>query len=1046
MMKKRKYGIGFDIGVGSVGFAVLSWTDEEDARIETLGARLFASGETADRKASLSQERRGYRSARRLIRRRKHRKDRVKFFLQKIGLISKEKLKAWQEVNGNQNVLRTRLQGLTEKLTPEEIADTVIHICNHRGYREFYEDENDDKDAGLIKTGLSDFEKCYHAGGYKSVADMLLHDEKFQTETEFTDYHNHKNGERYILIKREYVRDELLAILRRQQQFYPQLNDSNIEFLCDEIIFAQRDFETGPGNPNDEKRKFMGFLDTLGKCMFYKTEDRAFRSTVLADIYSLVNCLSQMSFVDTATGEIVLPEAAAEEIINTALINGGMTESDLKKLLKKYGIEMRKPGKLEVKLPDTVKTLKALKNILEQCGYSYEELIAENQFDLARPSRLQLLCEDLSKNITPQRRKKVLAKAGWNKELQQAMLRKKFGGTASVCKKYMLEAINAFRHGETYGNFQARRLQERAAEQQPQEKHLLLPPLTMKQDEEVTKNIVVFKAINETRKVLNAIIRRYGSPEYINIEVADDLGRSVSERMKLTKMMRDNEKARQKIAEKIIELGLRKEGEVKEGDIARYKLWQEQGGIDLYSGDPIAENAVLSGIYDIDHIVPFSLILDDTLQNKALVNMGANRQGKHQQVPLQYLQGEQKTKFLQNVNLLFKKGKISAKKYKYLLLPNLYNAEVLAEWKSRNINDTRYITRYIVNYLTANLKFANEDKKKHVYAVKGAITSRMRKKWLNKKSWGSVEKDRSNNLHHAADALVIANLTPAYVEIVSDNMKLNKIYREHHKQISFEYNDYLEKAVKKMQKYYGFNEAYARKLLEAKGRIPSIIKNLEREADIRLTDESMEFYQDKDASSFAEKAADFYRDDPQFAAGLQMPLVSYKQNKKFQGKITDDNPVKKAARKNTSLVKLDTLGNENILTASKYYCVELYETADGKNNLRGIRYADLKKQGKKLYLTAENPADYKRHKMYLFANDYIEVINQKGECKFKGFYKSVYAVNENRVYCNEGNTSKSINKTIAAKDIVKKYNIDILGEMGGEVKCSVPFMLLREKK
>lgn len=1046
MMKKRKYGIGFDIGVGSVGFAVLSWTDEEDARIETLGARLFASGETADRKASLSQERRGYRSARRLIRRRKHRKDRVKFFLQKIGLISKEKLQAWQEVNGNQNVLRTRLQGLTEKLTPEEIADTVIHICNHRGYREFYEDENDDKDAGLIKTGLSDFEKCYHAGGYKSVADMLLHDEKFQTETEFTDYHNHKNGEKYILIKREYVRDELLAILRRQQQFYPQLNDSNIEFLCDEIIFAQRDFETGLGNPNDEKRKFMGFLDTLGKCMFYKTEDRAFRSTVLADIYSLVNCLSQMSFVDTATGEIVLPEAAAEEIINTALINGGMTESDLKKLLKKYGIEMRKPGKLEVKLPDTVKTLKALKNILEQCGYSYEELIAENQFDLARPSRLQLLCEDLSKNITPQRRKKVLAKAGWNKELQQAMLRKKFGGTASVCKKYMLEAINAFRHGETYGNFQARRLQERAAEQQPQEKHLLLPPLTMKQDEEVTKNIVVFKAINETRKVLNAIIRRYGSPEYINIEVADDLGRSVSERMKLTKMMRDNEKARQKIAEKIIELGLRKEGEVKEGDIARYKLWQEQGGIDLYSGDPIAENAVLSGIYDIDHIVPFSLILDDTLQNKALVNMGANRQGKHQQVPLQYLQGEQKTKFLQNVNLLFKKGKISAKKYKYLLLPNLYNAEVLAEWKSRNINDTRYITRYIVNYLTANLKFANEDKKKHVYAVKGAITSRMRKKWLNKKSWGSVEKDRSNNLHHAADALVIANLTPAYVEIVSDNMKLNKIYREHHKQISFEYNDYLEKAVKKMQKYYGFNEAYARKLLEAKGRIPSIIKNLEREADIRLTDESMEFYQDKDASSFAEKAADFYRDDPQFAAGLRMPLVSYKQNKKFQGKITDDNPVKKAARKNTSLVKLDTLGNENILTASKYYCVELYETADGKNNLRGIRYADLKKQGKKLYLTAENPADYKRHKMYLFANDYIEVINQKGECKFKGFYKSVFNINENRVYCNEGNTSKSINKTIAAKDIVKKYNIDILGEMGGEMKCSVPFMLLREKK
>lgn len=218
-MMKRKYGIGLDIGVGSVGFAVISRTNDEDARIETLGARLFDSGENSKKTATLSQERRMKRAHRRLLRRRKHRKDRVKFFLQKIGLISKEKLQAWQEINGNQNVLQTRLNGLTEKLAPEEIADCIIHICNHRGYREFYEDENNDKDAGLIKTGLSDFEKCYHDGGYKSVADMLLHDEKFKTETEFTDYHNHKNGERYILIKREYVRENCLPSCTGSRNF-----------------------------------------------------------------------------------------------------------------------------------------------------------------------------------------------------------------------------------------------------------------------------------------------------------------------------------------------------------------------------------------------------------------------------------------------------------------------------------------------------------------------------------------------------------------------------------------------------------------------------------------------------------------------------------------------------------------------------------------------------------------------------------------------------------------------------------------------------------
>lgn len=31
-------------------------------------------------------------------------------------------------------------------------------------------------------------------------------------------------------------------------------------------------------------------------------------------------------------------------------------------------------------------------------------------------------------------------------------------------------------------------------------------------------------------------------------------------------------------------------------------------------------------------------------------------------------------------------------------------------------------------------------------------------------------------------------------------------------------------------------------------------------------------------------------------------------------------------------------------------------------------------------------------------------------------------------------------KTIGKKDVVKKYYVDILGKIGGEIKCSVPFL------
>lgn len=1047
---ERKYGIGLDIGIGSVGYAVISRTNNLDARIEDIGVRLFDSGENIRQKASNAQERRGYRSTRRLLRRRKHRKERIKKFFLKIKLMNEMQLKAWQEQNGNQNVLQTRIKGLNEKLTPEEILDCIIHICNRRGYREFYGDDskkdNADKDElQKIEGGLANFDEIYQSGGYKSVAEMLINAPVFKTETSFADYRNHKNAKRYILIKREFVKKELEDILNKQSEYYPQLTANNIRIICDDMVFAQRDFETGPGNEDDKTRRFMGFIDSIGQCMYYKDEKRAYRSTVIADIYALVNCLSQLSFVNTETGEILLPENVAKEIIDTALTNASITENDIKNILKQNKLEMRKPGKLEVTVPDTIKTLKTLKAVLTNAGYKYEELIKENQFDINNPSKLHQLCLLLSENITPGRRIRALKAKGWNEKLQKEVIRKKFGGTASVCEKYMVEAIEAFKRGETYGNFQARMLKEREDALPDIEKQKYLAPFDKKIDEELVKNIVVFKAVNETRKILNELIRRYGSPEYINIEVADDLGRSFKERAKIIKRINDNKKEKDKIANKLIELGLRKEEEVKPFDIERYRLWEEQEGKDLYTGEVIPVEKILSGIYDVDHIVPFSLILDDTLQNKALVNLGVNRQQKGQQVPLGYLSSADKEDYLKRVNTLFKKKKISIKKYKYLTLSNLYgNRDLLSEWKSRNINDTRYITRFLVNYLSANLLF-NSDKAKNVFGVKGIITSRMRRLWLNKKTWGDEQKNRDNNLHHAADAIVIANLTPAYLEIASDKIKLDRIYKDYHKRISDEYLTYLGKAVNKMVKYYGFNKEYTEKLLATPySRVPAMIRNIADEVDIRLWDNSLEFYKDVSEEQFYKNAKAFYNDDTNFAKSVKPVLVSYKQNRKYQGKFTKDNPLKKNEIKGAFIEKIDSLGNVNILDAKEYYCAELYKNLQGQTILRGIRYVDLQKKNKKLYIISSYPEDYKKHIMYLFANDYIKVFDKDGKIKFNGYYKSIKNVNRNAIYYKNNNSNILEEKTISKKDVVKKYFVDILGKIGGEIKCSVPFLSLKD--
>ena len=110
---------------------------------------------------------------------------------------------------------------------------------------------------------MANFDEIYQSGGYKSVAEMLINAPVFKTETSFADYRNHKNAKRYILIKREFVKKELEDILNKQSEYYPQLTANNIRIICDDMVFAQRDFETGPGNEDDKTRRLWALLTVL---------------------------------------------------------------------------------------------------------------------------------------------------------------------------------------------------------------------------------------------------------------------------------------------------------------------------------------------------------------------------------------------------------------------------------------------------------------------------------------------------------------------------------------------------------------------------------------------------------------------------------------------------------------------------------------------------------------------------------------------------------------------------------------------------------------
>ena len=179
------YILGLDVGIQSVGWAVIRY--DEPARIEDFGVRIFDTTENQKSKDNANQERRAFRAARRVLRRRSHRREMVKRHLQRIGLLREGKVEAFFE-SGQSDPLRLRVKGLTEQLTPVELAACLIHISNHRGYQAFYnltEEELKELPAAERKeyqqerSGIELVEGIMEQGHYRSVAEMLLTDDTF---------------------------------------------------------------------------------------------------------------------------------------------------------------------------------------------------------------------------------------------------------------------------------------------------------------------------------------------------------------------------------------------------------------------------------------------------------------------------------------------------------------------------------------------------------------------------------------------------------------------------------------------------------------------------------------------------------------------------------------------------------------------------------------------------------------------------------------------------------------------------------------------------
>ena len=748
--------IGLDVGITSVGYAVLR-TDDEGVpyKIETLNSVIFPAAENPKSGESLAAPRRGNRGSRRRTRRTKFRKYRTKRLFIRHGLLTAEEIEdVFNQKLGHKTIYELRTEALDRKLTNEELFRILYFFAGHRGFKSNRKAEivNADAETGMVLSAINEIKAALEEGTYRTLGEYMHAHPKYE------EHKRNKDGkDRYLgTAQRDLIIDEIKQIVNAQRGFgnealtdaFEQEFIGNGEGEAAGIFTAQRDFDEGPGKGSpyggDQIEKMIGW------CTFEKEEHRAAKGTYTFQYFELLSKLNNLKIQEFAGDDWKeLNPDQRQLIIDKAFSKDKLQYAEIKKLLK-----------LE---PEAKFNLLSYGSKTEQDKTEKTNFVALRSYDKVRKALGKEVYEAMPSSLkdeigtilttysSDKSRRRVFAdRLSLTAEQVEALLPLTMTQYGHLSLKAMRNIIPYLEMGLIYN--------EACKAAGYDFKHNAIDRAFIHEN---VSNPVVKRAVSQCIKVVNQLTREYGKPDAINIEFSRELGKNFDERRKIEKNQKENMARNESIANELRENGIAVNGE----NITRLKLWREQGNMDPYTGKEIQYGDVFYGHYDVDHIIPYSISFDDSFGNKVLVSSAANRE-KGNRIPMEYLANDPVG--IQNLEKIA--GTIRNYNKREKLLKKKLSPEDVDGWKSRNINDTRYIARLLRNYFRQNIEFSEKENIKEKVAVNnGTVTARMRARW------GLGPKHRDNDRHHAMDAVVVACMTPAFVRRVTVYSKRQEV-------------------------------------------------------------------------------------------------------------------------------------------------------------------------------------------------------------------------------------------------------------------------------
>lgn len=781
-----RYRLGLDLGTNSIGWCALK-LDEVGVPCGVLdaGVRILTPNEEAGRdpqsKASLARDRQAARSARRRRDRFLRRQARLMTLLIGAGLMPADP--AARKALERLDPYWLRAAALDRRLEPHELGRALFHLNQRRGFKSNRIADAGENEAGAIKEGVANLEWALEESGARTLGELLAQRHRRDREGRRL-----KDGEGWatpapvrfrprsqgaknlydFYPSRDLVADELERIWAAQKAHHPALTDGLLAALRRTIL---------------EQRPLKKPL--VGRCTLRPEAERVARYGLEIDLaerapkahplfqrFRILQEVSQLRVTRPGRTErwLTLPE---RDVIAAALMQkgGNLMEFDKLRAAAKlpedcrfnYELAGRKglqPDQTAVKLSMKKAFGKAWRSLSRERQIEVVERLLATEEEEALLDWLRDSCgldeaqaEFVSGVRLPQ------SHGQFGRAVLAELVAVMEGGSREVTDP---ETGEILARPLTYDEA-VRELGLHHSDLRPDGKLALLPyygealvrhviskPEAPEGSQERigrVPNPTVHIALNQLRRIVNALTELHGPPAEIVIELARELKLNRERKEEIQRQNRENERLNEERRARLAALGVADT----HGSRLRLRLFDELPAdekVCVFTGTPLSVEKLFDGSVEIEHILPHSATLDDGFMNKVLCTREANRR-KGRRAPGEAWSGAELQEIVERAERLFPK---KAWRFQPDAMQR-FDAE--GGFLARQLTDTQHMARLAKTYL--------EQVCDQVWAPPGRLTAMLRAKWglnalLPDHNYADTNqpKNRKDHRHHAIDAFVVA--------------------------------------------------------------------------------------------------------------------------------------------------------------------------------------------------------------------------------------------------------------------------------------------------